>query len=135
MMLLLMLACAEPEVLEPLELPEDPAATGVPIGVRTVVQGDVTFEVWYPASDATAAAAASGVDYMQFISDDFIAAVGDFELPALPSVAVRDAAVRATVCSPLAFARAALAVQSRSFGQPRGISMRPAGWEQSSARR
>ena len=96
-MLLLLLACAEPEVvMESLDLPADQAAAGVPVGVQTVTKGDVTFEVWYPASDASAEVAASAVDFMQFIPASFSEAVGDFSLPALPSVAVRDADVRNT---------------------------------------
>jgi dienelactone hydrolase len=95
-MLLLSLACSEPITTEPLELPADQSAAGVPVGVRTVSSGDVTFEVWYPATDATAGEPGEAADPLQFIPQVFLDTVDDFDMPLLQTDAVRDAPVRDT---------------------------------------
>lgn len=100
--MLLLLACATPDTdssgfatatPEPLDLPADPAATGVPVGVTTVQANDQTFEVWYPASDATTGATESP-DFDQFLPTAFTDAVGDVSFPTWDSGAVRDAPLR-----------------------------------------
>jgi len=95
-MLLIVLACAEPVTTEALNLPEDPAQPGAPVGVRTVEHQGVTMEVWYPATDATAERSGELADVMAFVPQIFIDTVGPFSLPSLPTAAVRDADVRDT---------------------------------------
>jgi dienelactone hydrolase len=96
-MLTLLLACAEPTpdapTPEPLTLPADPAESGAPVGVTTVVTGDVTLEVWYPASDSTTGATESP-DFDVFLPPVFLDAVGDVSFPTFDSGAVRDAPLR-----------------------------------------
>lgn len=95
-MLVLLLACeADPEKpgTEPLNLPEDPAETGVPVGVRTESWQGLTLEIWYPASDTTQGAPES-VDFMAWVPDDVQTRIPDLSLPLVPSGAVRDAALR-----------------------------------------
>ncbi|MBK7759665.1 MAG: hypothetical protein IPI35_25355 [Deltaproteobacteria bacterium] len=80
---------------EPLVLPDDPAERGVPVGVRTVnIGGDLTVEIWYPASDEDAAAAAEAVDFNEYVPQVFYDAVGDFSFPAVNGLAARDLALR-----------------------------------------
>lgn len=80
---------------EPLELPADPAARGAPVGVRTVtLQGGLTLEIWYPASDDDAGAAAEVVDFNEFVPEVFYEAVGDFSFPGVNGLAARDLALR-----------------------------------------
>lgn len=80
---------------EPLDLPEDPAAAGVPVGVRTVeISGGPVVEVWYPAPDAVAGEAGEAVDVGQWVPDSVVERVGAVELGELDSSAVRDAALR-----------------------------------------
>jgi dienelactone hydrolase len=79
---------------EPLDLPDDPAEPGVPVGVMTVSFGDQVMEVWYPAADGAADAATEGVDLMEVVPQVLLDVVDDFELPILPSRAVRDAPPR-----------------------------------------
>jgi dienelactone hydrolase len=88
-MWILWLACAEP-----LDLPDDPAAEGVPVGVRTIVTEDNTFEVYYPATDATADDEPESLSLSDFAGAPFMAEIGDPELPPLMTPAVRDAPVR-----------------------------------------
>jgi len=97
--MLLLLACTTPDddakaAPEPLDLPADPAETGVPVGVSTFTQSNVTFEVWYPASEATAGSATESPDFDQFLPAVFTDAVGDVSFPTFDSGAVRDAALR-----------------------------------------
>ena len=80
--------------LEPLELPSDPAASGVPVGVRTVERAGVTIEIWYPASDAVAGDAGEPVDFMGFVPDSVTDVLGDLALPVVETTAVRDAPAR-----------------------------------------
>lgn len=79
---------------EPLDLPADPAAKGVPVGVRTVQAHDQTIEVWYPAPDAAADDPTETADFGVFVSDAVKAVLGDIDFPPLPTGAVRDAPVR-----------------------------------------
>lgn len=91
-----LLACTTPDATatpEPLDLPEDPAEDGVPVGVTTVIDGDHTYEIWYPASDSTTGASESP-DFDQFLPASFTAHVGDVHFPTWDSGAVRDAPLR-----------------------------------------
>lgn len=96
----LLLACSgpaedgDPPAPEPLDLPADPAAKGVPVGVRTVVDPAFTAEVWYPAPDAAADDPTELVDFGQFIPEVFTALVGEVSFPPVESGAVRDADLR-----------------------------------------
>lgn len=78
---------------EPLDLPSDPSATGVPVGVRTVAWGDLTVEVWYPASDTTEGPGES-IDFTAWIPDSVGDLLGDVRVPLVPTVARRDAPLR-----------------------------------------
>ena len=78
---------------EPLDLPADPAADGVPVGVRTVDHDGNTLEVWYPASES-ASGEAPALDVGDYVPDSFRDAVGPFELPSIPMRALRDVPVR-----------------------------------------
>ncbi len=92
--LLVALAACAP--IEPLDLPTDPAVTGAPVGVRTEVHGDLHVEVWYPAAESARDAATESIDFRDFVPPGVAEALGDFELPTLPTVAVRNAEVRRT---------------------------------------
>lgn len=93
---LLLFACTgEVEVVpEPLDLPADPAARGVPVGVRTVAADGVTLELFYPASDADAASPTEPADLEPFLPDSVVAVLGEIDLPPLDPGMVRDAALR-----------------------------------------
>ena len=93
-MLLTVLACAELTNIEALNLPDDQAQPGTPVGVRTVEYGGVTAEVWYPATNATAGQNIEPADIMAFVPQVFTDTVGAFSLPSLQTDAVRDAEVR-----------------------------------------
>jgi dienelactone hydrolase len=82
--------------IEPIVAPDDPAARGVPVGVATYSHAGVTFEVWYPASDAVSGEAVEAADFGQFIPQSFTDHVGEVTLPSPSTGAVRDAAVRET---------------------------------------
>jgi dienelactone hydrolase len=85
-----LLACAEP-----MDLPEDPAATGLPVGVRTVEHDGVRFEAWYPASDDVAGEPGEAASVAEFVPAVFTEHIGQpVEFPPLPTIAVRDAPVR-----------------------------------------
>ena len=99
---ILMVACGSgggdtAAVPEPLDLPADPSATGVPVGVTTVQHGGVTLEVWYPASDSAAGAATEVADIDQFVPASVTEVLGALPLPSLDTGAVRDAPVRVPV--------------------------------------
>ena len=87
------LACsAQPE---PLELPSDPAETGVPIGVRTVQVSGLNVELWYPAAEVHRG---EGI-LRPILVDNFIppsvqTALGDIELPVMQTTAIENAALR-----------------------------------------
>jgi dienelactone hydrolase len=85
-------ACSPPP--EPLNLPEDPAETGVPVGVRTIEASGLTLEVWYPAAEVHRGEPGSPIQVENFVPPAVQEALGDVELPSLSSIAVRDAAVR-----------------------------------------
>ena len=94
--MLFLLACATEEPApdtEPLTLPDDPAEDGVPVGVTTVIDGEQTYEVWYPASDSTTGATEEP-DFDQFLPAEFLDHVGDVSFPTFDSGAVRDAPLR-----------------------------------------
>ncbi|MCP4872513.1 MAG: hypothetical protein GY898_27800 [Proteobacteria bacterium] len=92
--IVLLIGCGSP--YEPLDLPADPAAWGVPVGVQSAERDGVQLEVWYPATDATADEAAEGVDLADLLTDEFFERVGDVDVPVIPQQAVRDAPLRVT---------------------------------------
>lgn len=80
--------------VEPLDLPADPAATGVPVGVRTESHGALTVEIWYPASDRTKGSPEI-LDFADYIPDSVSTALGgDVQVAPVPTIAVRDAPLR-----------------------------------------
>lgn len=80
--------------VEPLELPEDLTAFGAPVGVRTVVEDELSVEVWYPATDREEAPE-EVVDFTDFLSDEFMERLGaDITIPLVQTVAMRDLPVR-----------------------------------------
>ncbi len=84
--------CSPPP--EPLDLPVDPAAAGVPVGVTTVEHDGATLEVWYPAPDDVAGEPGEDADILQFVPASFSDRIGEFSLPTIPTVALRDAPLR-----------------------------------------
>jgi dienelactone hydrolase len=78
---------------EPLDLPEAPAETGVPVGVRTIEHEGATIEIWYPAPDDTSGPGEI-VDFGATLSDALWDRLGEAEVATIPTDAVRDAAVR-----------------------------------------
>lgn len=90
--MILLLACSS---IEPLDLPEDPAAWGVPIGV-TQVSGAVDVEVWYPAAEAHADDAGEEIGLGDFVPENVADRLGNPDLPTLSTRGVRDAAPRET---------------------------------------
>lgn len=92
MLPLLFLACAPKP--EPLDLPQDPSATGVPVGVWTVQEEDLTLEVWYPAPDDLAGEPTDVVDVAVFLPASVTDLIGPVSLPPLDTGAHRDAPVR-----------------------------------------
>lgn len=97
--LILFLACAgEPApdsgAVQPLDLPEDPATPGVPVGARTVEHQGVRLEVWYPADDAVAGQSGEVLDLDPFLPASVAEHIGLPGLPGLPTRAVRDAPLR-----------------------------------------
>lgn len=101
--MLLLLACVETESNprtvgsvdpEPLVLPDDPAARGVPVGQSTVEANWLTAEVWYPASDDHLEDATDPADFAQFVPQALVDKVGAIDFPYVDSMAVRDAAPR-----------------------------------------
>jgi dienelactone hydrolase len=78
---------------EPLDLPDDPSAPGVPVGVRTESWQGRTLEVWYPASDA-AVGAGESVDFAAFVPASVTALLGTVTFPLIPTRALRDAPLR-----------------------------------------
>lgn len=92
LLLLLLTGCAAAP--QPLDLPADPAADGVPVGVRTVVTSSFTVEVWYPAPDGTEASDET-LDVNAYVPQAFADAVtAPVEFPRIPLRATRDADVR-----------------------------------------
>lgn len=92
----LLLACTAEEekaAPEPLVLPDDPAAAGAPVGVRTVEEAGQVMEIWYPASDSSSGPAEAG-DFDPFIPDSVTALIGTVDLPDVPTLAIRDAPLR-----------------------------------------
>jgi len=97
---LTLLACngkaTDTAAVEPLVLPADPSASGAPVGVQTHTHQGVTFEVWYPTTDAQAGSATEPADFGQFLPASFTERVGAITLPSPDSGAIRDAPIRDT---------------------------------------
>lgn len=85
--LIVLLACADP-----IELPADPTARGAPVGVRTYVVDDTTWDVWYPTVDG--ADDSDTVSFADLIPASFVEAVGELPLPSITMPATRDAPMR-----------------------------------------
>jgi dienelactone hydrolase len=85
----LLVACTEP-----LELPDDAALAGVPVGVATVDLGGHTTEVWYPATDRADGAAGESIDVLTYVPQSVKDVLGDVSLPPIETSAVRDADFR-----------------------------------------
>lgn len=79
---------------EPWALPADPGATGVPVGVRSALQGEVQLEIWYPTTDALAGEPGEAVDFAQFVPAVVDERLGGVDLPLIPTSALRDAPLR-----------------------------------------
>ena len=81
--------------VEPISLPTDPAKWGVEVGVQTIDFEGQRLEVWYPATSDSADGGGETVDFTEFIPTVFTDHLGqDVDLPAVPTDAVRDAAIR-----------------------------------------
>jgi dienelactone hydrolase len=97
-MLIIALGCSRPAPQEPppeeVVRPDDPAAPAVPVGVRTESVGELTVEVWYPAAELHRGEPGEDVDFGQWLPSSVTEVLGSLTLPAIPSVAVRDAALR-----------------------------------------
>lgn len=93
----LLTACADapPEEVEPqpIDLPEDPEAAGVTVGVRTVFANGESFEVWYPADEATPAGTDT-IALTTYVPDDVVERLEGVDLPTWTQAAVRDATPR-----------------------------------------
>jgi dienelactone hydrolase len=83
------MACGGP--VTPIALPDNPAETGLRVGVTTVTQGESVLEVWYPASEDTSPTGELA-PMMSFIPANVVDAMGPtFGLPDVPTLGVRDA--------------------------------------------
>lgn len=82
--------------LEPLDLPADPGATGVPVGVRTLLHAGVEVQLWYPAAGSAAGQPGESVALADQLPPAVTEALGEVSLPEIPSIAVRDAPQRNT---------------------------------------
>ncbi len=91
MLLILLAACSNPE---PLNLPADPAARGVPVGVRTIEARGQVFDVWYPATDDAALEPTETIDLADFAPQNVIDRLQATDLTQVTTGAVRDAAPR-----------------------------------------
>lgn len=96
--LLVLFACSGETDLEPqpLDLPADPAESGVPVGVRTVEHAGLSLEVWYPATDDTSGQP-DVLDFADFAPASVHEALGGLEVPPISTIAHRDADVRPAV--------------------------------------
>lgn len=97
--LLLLIACAHKgddtgAPVEPLVLPDAPAANGAPVGERTVSANGQTVEIWYPATDATADQPTEWADFGPFVPASVTQVLGPIDLPTVQTGAVRDAPLR-----------------------------------------
>ena len=85
---------AEPVVEpQPLDLPADPAAEGVPVGVRTVLANDESFEVWYPADEDTTGDD-DVISLLTYVPDEVATLLAEVTIPTWTQHAIRDAAPR-----------------------------------------
>lgn len=99
MLLALILACSQDRpkdelTPEPLVLPDDPSEPGAPVGVRTIADGEQTFEIWYPAPDAAFYEEQDEIDFTEFVPDPVLETLPGLTLPTLGTGAVRGADLR-----------------------------------------
>lgn len=88
--LLFLAACSTTSEEAP-ELPEDPAAAGYAVGVRSLEARGESIEVWYPAEEG----GTDTVDLSDFVPQVFLDHVGDsIPVPTYEQAAQRDAALR-----------------------------------------
>lgn len=80
--------------VESLVLPDDPAAIDVPVGVRTLMLGSASAEVWYPAAESARGQAPERVKLAEIGPPAVIDVLGDVTLPEIATRAVRDAPLR-----------------------------------------
>ncbi len=93
---LLVAACAiEPgeATPQPITLPADPEATGVPVGVQTVFANGESFEIWYPADENTPLGTDT-VDLLTYVPDEVDERLAELTIPTWTQPAVRDATPR-----------------------------------------
>lgn len=77
-----------------MDLPEDPAAAGVPVGVQTIDLDGAPVEIWYPAADSVVGDPGDGFDVTALVPASVTDVVGPIALPPLATTAARDAPVR-----------------------------------------
>ncbi len=87
----LLVACAGPE---PIVLPDDPAASGAPVGVTTIRLGATDAEVWYPAADEAADDEQERLGVLRWVPQVVQDRLGPLDLNDPPTGAVRDARLR-----------------------------------------
>lgn len=87
-------ACAGPE---PLDLPDDPGAAGVPVGVTTIRLGSTDAEVWYPAADEAADQTQERLGLLRWVPEVVQERLGELNLNDPPTGAVREARLRRPV--------------------------------------
>jgi dienelactone hydrolase len=86
-----LLACSGPE---PIVLPDDPAASGAPVGVTTIRLGRTDAEVWYPAADAAEGEPQEPLGVLRWVPQVVQDRLGTLDLADPPTGAVRDARLR-----------------------------------------
>lgn len=101
LLLLLVALCScqgnEEPPLEPIVVPDDPAARGVATGIRTVYAPGLALEVFYPAAEESVASApADSIDLRDFISKEVSDLLGPVDLATMRVEARRDAPFRTT---------------------------------------
>ena len=97
LLLLPVLACPvepEPAGPEPLDLPEDPAESGAPVGVRTVETAALTLEIFYPAGEEARGQEGATYDLAAFVPDEVADLLGPLPTQPIATTAVRDAPLR-----------------------------------------
>lgn len=86
-------ACSQ---VEPIELGADPSVPAAPVGVQTVTVGELTVEVWYPASEKDDLGEPHTFDLRDLVPAEFLDRVTDLPAVPIPTRAYRDAPIRDT---------------------------------------
>lgn len=88
----ILVGCLAPE---PLELSDDPASSGAPVGVVTIALGSTTAEVWYPAGDEATEQQPDRLDVLRWVPAEVQERLGeDLDLNDPSTGAYRDARIR-----------------------------------------